>query len=240
MKGTCICRKGMANRLTTACSGPLMRGTFAEEIQMKRCELAAQAYRASCIKGHFVLRSGRTSNDYFDNYLFEAGPCLLKGIAEGMAGMVPTNGEVLAGLEMVGIPVVTVFSQLTGLPVLFVRKKAKEHGTSKLAEGQNVAGEHLVVVENVVTSGGQIVESTKGLRALGAVVEDVIGVTDRESGASDNLPKEGLSFRVLFTMSELKRSAKPSHLPDTGGKDLCPCPIPAATSRSRCRRICRS
>jgi len=68
---------------------------------MKRCELARQVYTASHIKGHFVLRSGRTSNEYFDKYLLEAAPCLLKRIAEGMAGMVPTNYEVLAGLEMV-------------------------------------------------------------------------------------------------------------------------------------------
>ncbi len=199
-----------------------MRGTLAEQTQMKRCELARQVYRASYIKGHFVLRSGRTSNEYFDKYLFEADPCLLKGIAEGMAGMVPTNCEVLAGLEMGGIPVVTVLWKLAGLPALFVRKKAKEHGTCKLAEGQDVAGKHLVVVEDVVTSGGQIVESTKELRALGAVVEDVICVIDRESGASDNLRKEGLSFRALFTMSELKRYAEPSRLPDSGGKDPCP------------------
>ena len=177
---------------------------------MKRCELARQVYTASHREGHFVLRSGRTSNEDFDKYLFEADPCLLKSIAEDMAGMVPSNCEVLAGLEMGGIPVATVLSQVTGLPALFVRKKAKEHGTCKLAEGQDVEGKRLVVVEDVVTSGGQIIESTKELRTLGAVVEDVICVIDRESDASDNLRKEGLTFRGLFTMSELKRSVEPA------------------------------
>lgn len=177
---------------------------------MEHYKLARQVYTASHIEGHFVLRSGRTSNEYFDKYLFEADPCLLKAIAESMAGMVPNNCDMLAGLEMGGIPLATLLSQVTGLPALFVRKKAKEYGTCKLVEGQNVAGKRLVVVEDVVTSGGHIIESTKELRRLGATVEDVICVIDRESGASENLGKEGLSFRALFTMSELKRAAQPS------------------------------
>lgn len=177
---------------------------------MDHHELARQLHTASHITGQFVLRSGRTSTEYFDKYLFEADPRLLRSIAEGMAGMVPSNCEILAGLEMGGIPVATVLSQVTGLPTVFVRKKAKEHGTCKLAEGQSVAGKRVVVVEDVVTSGGQIIESTKELRALGATVQDVICVIDRESGASENLRKHGLSFRALFTMSVLKRFAEPA------------------------------
>jgi len=175
---------------------------------MKRSELAREVHAASHIEGHFVLRSGVTSNEYFDKYLFEADPGLLRSIAEGMAEMVPANCELLAGLEMGGIPVAAVLSQVTGLPTLFVRKKAKGYGTCKLAEGQDLAGKRLVIVEDVVTSGGQIMESTKELRALGAKVSDVICVIDRQSGASENLRKEGLTLRALFTMSELKESAE--------------------------------
>ena len=175
---------------------------------MDRFALARQVYETSHIEGHFVLRSGRTSNEYFDKYLFEAEPRLLKAIAEHMARLVPEGCDALAGLEMGGIPVVTMLSQSTGLPALFVRKKAKEHGTCKLAEGEDAAGKRLTVVEDVVTSGGQIVESTKALRALGATVTDVICVIDREADARENLAKEGLAFRALFTMSELKSAAR--------------------------------
>ena len=175
---------------------------------MERAELARRIHNVSHIRGCFVLRSGRTSDEYFDKYLFESDPSLLRAIAEGMTGMVPRDCDILAGLEMGGIPVVTALSSVTGLPALFVRKKAKEHGTCKLAEGPDLAGKHLVVVEDVVTSGGQIIESTKELRALGAVVEHVICVIDRESGAPKNLAKDGLSFQALFMMSELKRSVR--------------------------------
>jgi orotate phosphoribosyltransferase len=180
-----------------------------ERLEMERSELALRVYETSHIEGHFILRSGKSSNEYFDKYLFEATPLLLKAIAQHMVSMVPDNCDALAGLEMGGIPVVTMLSQLTRLPALFVRKRAKEHGTCKLAEGPDVAGKHLVVVEDVVTSGGQIIESTKALRALGATVTDVICVIDRELGADENLAKQNLAFRALFTISELKRAAEP-------------------------------
>jgi orotate phosphoribosyltransferase len=111
---------------------------------------------------------------------------------------------------MAGIPVATALSQVTGLPTLFVRKKAKEYGTCKLAEGQDVKGKRLVIVEDVVTSGGQIIMSVKDLRALGAVITDVICVIDRESDGRENLEKEGLAFQSLFTMSELQQAAAAS------------------------------
>ena len=111
-------------------------------------------------------------------------------------------------------------SQLTGLPAVFVRKKAKEHGTCKPAEGQGVAGKRIVVVEDVVTSGGQTVESTKELRVLGAIVEDAICVIDRASDASENLRKQGLRLRAIFTMSDLKRSAEPSRAADRDDSPL--------------------
>jgi len=115
---------------------------------MDRCGLVRRVYETSHIEGHLVLRSGRTSNEYFDKYLFEADPVLLKSIAENMVGLIPSGCDALAGLEMGGIPIVTMLSQLTGLPALFVRKKAKEYGTCKLAEGGEVAGKRLAVVED--------------------------------------------------------------------------------------------
>ena len=174
---------------------------------MNRITLAKRLFAVSNLKGTFLLRSGRTSDEYFDKYLFEGDPALLKAIAEHLASLVPENADALAGLEMGGIPVATMLSQVTGLPALFVRKKAKEHGTCKLAEGGAVSGRRLLVVEDVVTSGGQIVESTNELRTLGATVSDVLCVIDRESGGRENLEREGLQLHPLFTMTELKQAA---------------------------------
>lgn len=167
--------------------------------------LAARVVKTALLHGTFTLRSGAVSNVYFDKYRFEADPKLLAEITAEMAKTLPAGHDMLAGLEMGGIPVATMLGQHTGLPVLFVRKKAKDYGTCKLAEGGELAGKKLLVVEDVVTSGGQILLSVAELRALGATVTDVVCVIDRESGGVENLAKEGLKLHALFRMSELMK-----------------------------------
>ena len=92
------------------------------------------------LTGEFTLRSGQVSSEYFDKYLFETDPDLLARVAAQMEGLLPSDVDLIGGLEMGGIPLVTALSARTGLPALFVRKQAKEYGTCKLAEGPDVAG----------------------------------------------------------------------------------------------------
>ena len=168
-------------------------------------DLARRIYDCAHITGTFTLRSGAVSNEYFDKYLFEADPALLQDIATELAGLVPIDAvDALAGLEMGGIPIVTMLSQVTGIPARFVRKKAKEYGTAKLAEGGELAGQRLCVVEDVVTSGGQVVESCEALRAAGAEIVRVLCVIDREAGGRENLAAANLDLHALFTMTDLK------------------------------------
>jgi orotate phosphoribosyltransferase len=175
---------------------------------MDRKKLAAKIYETSHLEGSFKLRSGQTSSEYFDKYLFESDPTLLAEIGVQMSELIPGVTEVLAGLEMGGIPIATVLSAKTGLPVVFVRKQAKEYGTCKLAEGTDIAGKNVCVIEDVVTTGGQIVLSARDLRELGARVEHVLCVIERDERSRDNLKKEGLELHSLFTMDELKASAE--------------------------------
>ena len=168
--------------------------------------LAKRIYDTAHITGDFTLRSGAKSHEYFDKYLFEADPKLLADIAEAMVPLIAPGIDALAGLEMGGIPIATMLSQLTGLPVLFVRKKAKEYGTCKIAEGGRVRGRKLLIVEDVVTSGGAILDAAKALVAEGAQLAHVVCVIDRESGGPANLAKSGLILTSLFTMSELKKA----------------------------------
>jgi orotate phosphoribosyltransferase len=173
-----------------------------------RHALARRIYDTAHITGDFLLRSGARSTEYFDKYLFEADPDLLKHIAISLVKSVPKEVDALAGLEMGGIPIATMLSQLTGLPVLFVRKKAKEYGTCKIAEGGKVQGRRLLIVEDVVTSGGAILDAAKALREEGAELAQVVCVIDRESGGTANLQKAGLELKALFTMTELKQAGK--------------------------------
>jgi len=170
-----------------------------------RAKLATSIYASSHITGEFVLRSGVVSNEYFDKYRFEADPALLRDIAAALVPLVPPGTDALAGLELGGVPIATMLSQLTGLPALFVRKEAKTYGTCQLAEGGVVDGRRLTVVEDVVTSGGQVITSCGDLRERGAIVEHALCVIDRESGGPAGLADIGVELRPLFTMTELKR-----------------------------------
>jgi orotate phosphoribosyltransferase len=165
--------------------------------------LARAIFRTAYLQGQFRLRSGQTSTEYFDKYRFEADPSLLSAIAEQMQGLIPPETEVLAGLEMGGVPVATALSLRTGLPALFVRKKAKEYGTCQFAEGGDFRGKKLLIVEDVITTGGQVLLSVDDLRKAGAIVEHVVCVIDRGGGEAP-LAGAGLSMHGLFTMSELK------------------------------------
>jgi orotate phosphoribosyltransferase len=169
--------------------------------------LAARIYEAAHLTGTFTLRSGVVSKEYFDKYLFESDPALLRDVAEGLATLVPPGIDALAGLELGGVPLATMLSQHTGLPTLFVRKAAKTYGTCRLAEGGEVAGRRLCIVEDVVTSGGAILDAARELRAGGAVLGPVLCVIDRESGGADKLAAEDLTLAALFTMTELKAAA---------------------------------
>lgn len=169
-----------------------------------KSDIAKEIYKQAHLEGKFMLRSGKVSNEYFDKYLFEASPELLRKIAKGMCDLIPEDIEVLAGLEMGGIPLVTAISLETGINCAFVRKKAKEYGTCKFAEGIDVSGRSVCVVEDVVTTGGQIVKSVNMLREAGAKVEFVICAIQRSPDATKILAKEGLTLIPYMTMEYIK------------------------------------
>ncbi|MBS4752845.1 orotate phosphoribosyltransferase [Nocardioides sp. zg-ZUI104] len=166
-------------------------------------DLAADIDATCRLTGEFTLRSGQVSNEYFDKYLFEADPQLLARVAREVAQLLPAEVDLLGALEMGGIPIATAVSQLVGIPVVFVRKKAKEYGTAKLAEGPAFAGKKVVLIEDVITTGGAVRDATNALRAGGAVVETVICAIDRSPGEENPLADVGLQVRAVLTKAEL-------------------------------------
>ncbi|MDX9789730.1 MAG: orotate phosphoribosyltransferase [Candidatus Kapabacteria bacterium] len=175
---------------------------------MTREQLAAEIYKVSYITGEFLLRSGKISNEYFDKYLFESNPILLDKISEYMIELLPSDFDLLGALEMGGIPLATLIAVKTGKPILFTRKRAKEYGTRKFAEGPDYNGKTIVVIEDVVTSGGQIILSSKELRDTGAVIKDAVCVIDREQAGDEALNGNNIKLTSLFTMSYIKDAAK--------------------------------
>jgi orotate phosphoribosyltransferase len=155
------------------------------------------------LTGSFQVRSGQTVTEYFDKYLFESDPQLLRRVAEAMQPLVPTDSELLGGLELGGVPLATVMSSLTGIPALFVRKKAKEYGTRRLAEGADVEGRRITLLEDIITTGGAVRHATKALRQAGASVTTVVCAIDRSATPGRALADVGLDTRAVFTRADL-------------------------------------
>ncbi|MCW2756441.1 MAG: pyrE 2 [Nocardioidaceae bacterium] len=165
--------------------------------------LAADIDACCRLTGEFTLRSGQVSHEYFDKYLFESDPTLLARVADRMLELVPEGTELLGGLELGGVPIATALSMRTSLPALFVRKQAKEYGTCKLAEGPDVAGRRVTLVEDVITTGGAVRDATNALRAEGARVDVVICAIDRSPEGQNPLADVGLEVRAVLTKADL-------------------------------------
>ena len=140
-------------------------------------ELLEKRVKDLCtIKGNFTLRSGIVTDTYFDKYLFESDINLLEELCIELSGnwTFPTKHfDYIAGLEMGGVPVAVMLAKVLQLPVVFVRKEAKAYGTCKLAEGIDIASKRLLVVEDVVTTGGQVLKSCSDLEKCGATIAEV-------------------------------------------------------------------
>jgi orotate phosphoribosyltransferase len=175
---------------------------------MTKQELAKKIYDVAHLTGQFTLRSGKISNIYFDKYQFEARPEILASIAEQMLPLLPKKMDYLGALEMGGLPIATAISLKTGIPIVFLRKEAKSYGTCKFAEGPSIKGKRLCLIEDVISTGGQVILTTEMIRKEGAFVDDVLCVIDRSEGKTEALEAAHLRLRPLFTMHDILAAAK--------------------------------
>jgi len=167
-------------------------------------ELGRELVKASYLKGDFLLRSGRRSNRYFDKFLFETEPALLKRLGKHLATLVPTGTQRLAAPELGAVLLGGAVSMETGLPLVLVRKEPKGYGTSKQLEGRFDAGDRVTVIEDVVTTGGDSLRSAQVLRDAGVDVIHLVVVLDRGEGGEENIRLAGIPYSPLFRISDLE------------------------------------
>ncbi len=164
--------------------------------------LAERIADTSILRGSFTLRSGRTSSWYIDKYRFSTQPDIIRDLGDLFADRIPEGTTLLAGAELGGIPLVTTASMASGLPCLFIRNQKKEYGTAKRFEGSCEQGDQVVILEDVATTGGQVLEAAAEIAATGATVNMIIAVVDRLQGARERIEAAGYAFESLFTVRD--------------------------------------
>jgi orotate phosphoribosyltransferase len=167
-------------------------------------ELGRELVKASYLKGDFILRSGKRSNRYFDKFLFETDPTLLRKLGTHLAALVPKETQRLAAPELGAVLLGGAVSMETGLPLVLVRKEPKGYGTSKQIEGHLSHGEKVTVIEDVVTTGGDSLRSAQVLRDAGADVIHLVVVLDRGEGGEENIHAAGIPYSPLFRVQDLE------------------------------------
>jgi orotate phosphoribosyltransferase len=162
------------------------------------------AIRATALlEGEFRLRSGQLSSTYFDKYRFEAKPALLQRVAAEMIPLIPAEGEILAGLELGGVPIATAIALATGLPMAFVRKQAKAYGTGLAVEGGGIEGKRVVLIEDVITTGGAVADATRLVTEAGSAVIGAVCAIWRGEGIPHITALPDLPVFAAMTRADL-------------------------------------
>jgi orotate phosphoribosyltransferase len=170
---------------------------------MTREQLARRIAEVSLLRGEFVLRSGRKSNYYLDKYRFETQPDVLVELGKLFAAKVTAKVDRIAGAELGAVPLAAATAMACGKPCVFVRNQKKDYGTSRQVEGVLNAGETVLIVEDVLTTGGQVLEAAKTLKDAGAKIDRIVAVIDRLEGARENIESAGYTLESLFTSADL-------------------------------------
>ena len=178
---------------------------------MNDADLREGLVAAAYLEGDFLLRSGKRSRYYLDKFRFETRPDLLAPLGEAIAAAVREHEPEavrLAAPVLGAVPLAAAASLAGGLPFVIVRDEAKAYGTANRLEGAFEKGELVCLVEDIVTSGGALLESIAAVREAGLVVRTAVCVVDREEGGVDALARHGVRLQPLFRAGDLLKGEK--------------------------------
>jgi len=170
---------------------------------MTREELIKRIKQTAYLEGDFVLRSGKRSKYYLDKYLFETCPDILKALGAEFARHITDDVTLIAGAELGGVALAAATAMETGKNWVIIRNSKKGYGTGKMVEGTLKKGDVVLLVEDIATTGGQVIEAAKVITEAGAKVKKIVAVIDRKQGAEENITKAGYEFESILTKDDL-------------------------------------
>ena len=173
---------------------------------MDDAALIAAIREIALLEGDFLLRSGKRSTYYLDKYRCETVPELLEPIGARLAARAAEaepDAQRYACPELGAVTLAAAASLASGKPFLIVRGKAKEYGTANQLEGAYAAGDRVVLIEDVVTSGGAAADAVRAVRQAALECRTAICVIDREEGGADALARLGVRLYPLFRAAEI-------------------------------------
>lgn len=170
---------------------------------MQRQQLIQRIRDTAYLEGEFTLRSGKKSSYYIDKYRFETRPDILKALAAAFAEYVRPTTSVIVGAELGGVALAAATSMVANKPFVIARNRKKDYGTSNLFEGTLVKDDEALIVEDIATTGGQVLEVAQAIRGHGATVQRIVAVLDRLEGARAHIEAAGFEFASLFTIDDL-------------------------------------
>lgn len=166
-------------------------------------ELINRIKETAYLEGDFTLRSGRKSKYYLDKYLFETCPDILKALGREFAKHVGNDVTLIAGAELGGVALAAATAMETGKNWVIIRNSKKGYGTGKLIEGKLNKDDVVLLVEDIATTGGQVIEAAKVITEAGAKVKKIVAVIDRREGAAENIERAGFGFESILTKADL-------------------------------------
>jgi len=170
---------------------------------MTKQELIKRVKETSYLEGDFTLRSGKKSKYYLDKYLFETHPDILKALGEEFAKHAGGDVTLIAGAELGGVALAAATAMATDKKWIIVRNSKKDYGTSKMIEGVLKKDDVVLLVEDIATTGGQVLEAAKIITEAGAKVKKIVAVIDRKQGAGENITAAGYKFESIITKEDL-------------------------------------
>ena len=170
---------------------------------LDRETLAKRVKEVALLEGDFLLRSGKRSKFYFDKYLFETQADILETMGAEIARRIPAGVQRIAAPELGAVALGAAACLASRLPFFIVRNAKKDYGTAKQVEGKVETGETVVLVEDIITSGGQVLEAAKLLTGMGVKIAKVIVALDRMEGGREAIEAAGYTVDAVLTKRDL-------------------------------------